>query len=105
MVLYGNFYCNNVCPVWGIGINEAWTLLGLCNLPFFDLPYLTPKVGVGRTQKKGLRCMAWTWGYSKVIRQILADIKLIWKYLQIKKYPIRILDEGNETRTKWETKK
>ena len=46
MVPPGNSYCNNVCPGLSRGINLAWTLLSMCNLPFFNLPYLLQGQGV-----------------------------------------------------------
>lgn len=56
MVPHGNSYCNNVCPMWGKGINLAWTLLGVCNLPFFYLPYLLQRQGVIELRKKRQVC-------------------------------------------------
>ena len=44
--------CNNVCPELSRGINLAWTLLSMYNLPFFNLPYLLQGQGVVEHRKE-----------------------------------------------------
>lgn len=58
--------CNNVCPELSRGISLAWTLLGMYNLPFFNLPYLLQGQGVAEHRKEkeedlGIWHNTWIW--------------------------------------------